>query len=91
MIANLQTAAKNVSSAAGRLNQAIVETSPEVLATTQQLNETSKQLSATAADGREVADAYKQKLLHPVKSFWHGVKAVFDLTVEALEAHAYFP
>jgi hypothetical protein len=88
---NLQVAAKNVSGATASLNQAIVETSPEVLATTKQLNETSAQLAVTAKDGREVADAYKEKLLHPVKSFWHGVKAVFDLTVEALEAHAYWP
>jgi len=88
---NLQVAAKNVSGATGSLNQAIVETSPEVLATTKQLNETSAQLAVTAKDGREVADAYTQKLLHPVRSFWNGVETGAKWLIMGLEAHAYWP
>lgn len=87
----IQPILANLSISTAELSDTLREASPEVLSTTQQLNETSKQLAATAQDGREVADAYKQKLLHPVRSFWHDVKTVFDITVEAFEAHAYFP
>lgn len=84
VIVNLQNATKNAADASQSLNKAILATSPDV-------EKTAHDLAATAADGKLVADAYTQKLLHPVRSFWHGLKAVGDVFVEALEAHAYWP
>lgn len=83
-IDGVQPIEKNLSDATYNLNDAIVKTTPAIV-------DTSKSLQAAAADGKEVADAYKQKLLHPLHSVWGDFKAVLGVTVSFLEIHAFWP
>lgn len=75
---------KNFADTSLVLSDGVKQITPEIVGT-------SKSVHAAADDGKEVADAYKQKLLHPLRSFWHGVSTVGDVVVKALEAHAYWP
>jgi ABC-type transporter Mla subunit MlaD len=79
-IASLQ----NLAASAASLNQAITETAPTI-------QDTAANLDATTKDVREVTAAYKQKLLHPIHSFWQDLKTASEWLVTGLEAHAYWP
>jgi myosin heavy subunit len=75
---------KNISDTSSALSLAVTQVSPEIVTTTKNLN-------ATSADVKEVADAYKQKLLHPLHSAWHDFTAALSIVVSALEVHAFWP
>jgi hypothetical protein len=75
---------KNLSDVILKVSDAVDQVTPEVVSTTKAVN-------ATAKDGQEVADAYKQKLLHPLNSVYNDFKAVLGITVSFLEIHAFWP
>jgi len=84
ILTQISATMQSLSVSSQSLSETLTASEPHLIATTANLD-------ASSADVKEVTDHYKQTLLHPVKSFWHGVRAAFDLTVEILEAHAYFP
>ena len=84
VIAGLVPVEKNINDTTLSLADATKQTAPEIVATT-------KALHATADDGKEVADVYKQKLLHPFRSVWHDFTSGLSVAVSALEIHAFWP
>jgi len=75
---------KNISDTSAALSAAVTEATPEIV-------NTSKNINASSADVRDVADVYKKRLIHPLHSFWTGLKTALSVTASFLEIHAFWP
>jgi len=74
---------KNVAETSLALSDGVKQITPEIVGT-------SKSVHAAADDGKEVADAYKSKLLHPFRSFYNDLATAGKIGLGILEAHFYW-
>ena len=82
-IDNIQPIEKNLSDATNNLNDAIVKTTPEIVGTTQALH-------GAAQDGKDVADVYKARIIHPIRTTWGTIKTAAQAVVLALQIHFFW-
>jgi|FreactcultuFSWF8_1027224.scaffolds.fasta_scaffold04358_2 hypothetical protein len=62
----------------------VAQVGPEFVAT-------SKSIHSAADDGKEVADVYKAKLLHPFRSIYNDLATAGKIGLGILQAHFYWP